>query len=257
MTWFKVDDQLHDHHKASSASLAAMGMWVLAGSWCGGKRNGGFVPKRVVRRWASDAWEAEAAAEELVAVGLWDEEHDEVEPGWRFHDWHEFNPMTTAEEISAARAEAGRKGGLRSGESRREANVKQVASSNEAPAVANAKQNEAPDPVPDPVPDPSRTPRAPRSTIDRLDTDPDFLAFWDAFPRKEGKGDAKKAWPRAIKKMTPVDLTLAAKTYAETVARAGTERQFIKTPAAWLNAERWADEASAPRPDRQTFVEGW
>ena len=42
--WFKVDDKLHDHRKARKAGKAAMGVWVLAGSWSMDNETDGFVP---------------------------------------------------------------------------------------------------------------------------------------------------------------------------------------------------------------------
>lgn len=33
MPWFKVDDQLHSHPKPRRASLAALGLWTLSGSY--------------------------------------------------------------------------------------------------------------------------------------------------------------------------------------------------------------------------------
>jgi hypothetical protein len=234
VTWFRVDDQLHDHWKTDNVPLQAMGLWVLAGSWCGEKRNGGFVPKRVIRRWASDPYEAEASADALVAVGLWYEENDGTEDGWRFHDWQEYNPTATPEELSAARAAAGRKGGLASGQARREASTKQVASSNEANASEATKQTKPPVPVPVPVPVPENT-RATRS-----EPDPDFDRFWATYPKRVGKGQAVKAWRSALKKQTPDDLIGAAKRYADSVR--GTEARYIANPSTWLNGERWADE---------------
>lgn len=95
-----------------------------------------------------------------------------------------------------------------------------------------------------------KTPRPSAPRVD-LDTDPDFVAFWESFPRREGKGDARKAWPKALTKASAAHLVAAAKAYAVTVA--GTETRFIKTPGAWLNAERFNDEA----PNVNGHRPGW
>lgn len=87
MTWFKVDDKLHEHRKAHKAGPAAMGLWVLAGSWSSDNGEGGFVPERVLSRWAT---KREAAR--LVEVGLWAPHEKEGERGWIFHEWDERNP---------------------------------------------------------------------------------------------------------------------------------------------------------------------
>lgn len=93
MTWFKVDDSFHSHPKAMAASPAALGLWVVAGSWSGMNLTEGHVPAHVLPRLMP---KAERLARELVAVGLW----DRVETGFVFHDWTSYNP-TRAEAIAA------------------------------------------------------------------------------------------------------------------------------------------------------------
>lgn len=90
--WFKVDDKFHDHPKVQQLleeydddAVAAFGLWVLAGSWCGDQMSDGIVSGFVMRRWSSD-WERLAAM--LVAVGLW-EPVDDRRVG--FHDWTDYN----------------------------------------------------------------------------------------------------------------------------------------------------------------------
>jgi hypothetical protein len=93
MTWFKVDDKLHEHRKAATVGLPAMGLWVLAGSWCGDNLTDGFVPDRVVSRWGSSS---RKLAAQLAEVGLWVPGEFDGEPGWWFHDWLERNPSREA-----------------------------------------------------------------------------------------------------------------------------------------------------------------
>lgn len=93
MTWFKVDDSFHSHPKVMAASPAALGLWVVAGSWSGMNLTEGHVPSHVLPRLMP---KAERLARELVAVGLW----DRVENGFVFHDWTTYNP-TRAEAIAA------------------------------------------------------------------------------------------------------------------------------------------------------------
>lgn len=87
MVWFKVDDQLHDHRKTRAAGKAAMGVWVLAGSWCGDRLSDGFVPTSVLTRWGTHG-----DAQRLVEAGLWEPCQQDGEDGWRFHNWAEFQP---------------------------------------------------------------------------------------------------------------------------------------------------------------------
>ncbi len=87
MPWFKVDDQLHDHRKARKAGRSAMGVWVMAGSWCMASETDGFVPTDVLGRWGT-----RRDAEKLCSVGFWFADTHEGEDGWRFHDWLKYQP---------------------------------------------------------------------------------------------------------------------------------------------------------------------
>lgn len=118
MVWFKVDDSFHSHPKAAAASLAALGLWTVAGSWASDHLTDGDVPSHVVRSLCRGADEL---ADELVTCGLW----RRTRSGYRFHQWESNgdggrrNP--TKKEVVDNRlkkAEAGRKGGLASGKAR-------------------------------------------------------------------------------------------------------------------------------------------
>lgn len=98
MAWFKVDDKLHDHPKPALAGKAAMGVWVLAGSWSADNLMDGFVPVRVLGRWGT-----RTDANKLVQAGMWDDAIVGGEPGWQFHDWDKFQPMRSAVEDRRAR----------------------------------------------------------------------------------------------------------------------------------------------------------
>jgi hypothetical protein len=67
-----------------------------------------------------------------------------------------------------------------------------------------------------------------------------FDRFWVAYPRKIGKGAARKAWASAIKKAEADDIIAAVDAFALSVR--GEDRKFVAYPATWLNAERWEDE---------------
>jgi hypothetical protein len=68
-----------------------------------------------------------------------------------------------------------------------------------------------------------------------------FQAVWSAFPRKEARGPAVRAWQRALELTQPEVLITAAKAYA--VSRAGQDPHFTRLPATWLVQECWADDA--------------
>jgi hypothetical protein len=97
VTWFKVDDSFHSHPKVLAASPAALGLWVVAGSWSGSNLSDGFVPDHVLPRLLPGS---DSLARELVAAGLW----KRARGGYRFHDWGDFNPA--AETVMAERGAA-------------------------------------------------------------------------------------------------------------------------------------------------------
>ena len=67
------------------------------------------------------------------------------------------------------------------------------------------------------------------------------------YPRKEARGDARKAFTAARKIASLDELVEGRKRYAE--EKQGVERQFIKLPAGWLRDERWCDVfESDPNP---------
>jgi hypothetical protein len=79
------------------------------------------------------------------------------------------------------------------------------------------------------------------------DNDPDFCAFWDVYPRKEAKGQARKAWKTATVKRG-VDakvIILGAERYRDDPRR---DRNFTAHPGTWLNGERWLEQ-NDPQPD--------
>ncbi|MBR9765907.1 MAG: helix-turn-helix domain-containing protein [Rhodobacteraceae bacterium] len=69
-----------------------------------------------------------------------------------------------------------------------------------------------------------------------------FPDFYEAYPRKIARGNAEKAWAKAVKSALPQEIIDGARRYAALCRQKGTEAQFIAHPATWLNAQRWADE---------------
>lgn len=89
-------------------------------------------------------------------------------------------------------------------------------------------------PSPKPFPNPSLTQPSPADARAR---EAEFEEWWEVYPKKVAKGQARKAFMAAIKK---TDLaTLKAK--AQAIDRSCDDR-FIPHPATWLNGERWLDD---------------
>lgn len=69
-----------------------------------------------------------------------------------------------------------------------------------------------------------------------------FDDFWTAYPRKKGKGQARTAWNRAVKKVDPAVIIAGVVQFRQWCEQDGTEPQFIPHASTWLNGERWLDE---------------
>lgn len=84
---------------------------------------------------------------------------------------------------------------------------------------------------------------APAERVAPLDPD-GFAGWWQAYPRKVGKGQAVKAYRAALRKTTPTVLAAAVQSQRVRLMAKGPE--FCPHPATWLNGERWADQAPTP-----------
>ena len=67
----------------------------------------------------------------------------------------------------------------------------------------------------------------------------DFDTFWDIFPRKIGKGAARKTHAKALELTSAETLYWGARAYK--AAMEGEDPRYVKMPATWLNQECWDD----------------
>ena len=70
-----------------------------------------------------------------------------------------------------------------------------------------------------------------------------FEAFWTAYPRKVGKGQARRAFAAAIRKTT-IEAVLAALERAQF----NPDPRYQPHPATWLSGERWLDQVDTFDP---------
>jgi hypothetical protein len=75
------------------------------------------------------------------------------------------------------------------------------------------------------------------------DDDPDFCAFWDVYPRRVAKGQARKAWKTAIIKrgVDPKIIIVGAECYRDDPLRRSRSIEYTAHPGTWLNGERWLE----------------
>jgi hypothetical protein len=82
---------------------------------------------------------------------------------------------------------------------------------------------------------------------ERIYSDSQFEEFWSHYPKKVDKGAALRAFRKAAKTQD-LDLVIeGARRFSQDPNLP--EKQFIKNPATWLNAESWNN---GPLPKRKT-----
>lgn len=96
MAWFNADDKMHSHPKSRIAGLEAMGLWLLAGTYCTDYLTDGDVPEWFVESWPR----GKQLAGKLVKAGLWEVADD----GWQFLSWAEY--QRTKKQVLAAKEKA-------------------------------------------------------------------------------------------------------------------------------------------------------
>lgn len=105
---------------------------------------------------------------------------------------------------------------------------------------------------PRPVPSRTKTPvqkRAkPAPLLDGFDE------WWQEQTRKEGKGDARKSYARALTLTDAPTLLEAWRRSQAAYARENRAREKYPLPATWLNQERWTDDYTVPAPERAMRV---
>ena len=69
-----------------------------------------------------------------------------------------------------------------------------------------------------------------------------FDEWWEHYPKKVGKGQARKAYTTALKKVDAGTLMEKLEQFKVHHEKLGTHRRYIPNASTWLNGERWDDE---------------
>lgn len=75
-----------------------------------------------------------------------------------------------------------------------------------------------------------------------------FEVFWSAYPRREARLDAIKAWNKAQPSPATVECILEALEWQGQQKNWQEAKRFIPLPASYLRGERWKDEKREPPP---------
>lgn len=99
---------------------------------------------------------------------------------------------------------------------------------------------------------PQTPPAKPKRT---LDESPEFLKFWEAYPRKESKPHAEKAFRKAMKLADLESILKGLERSKE--AWKQNDARWIPHPSTWLNGHRWNDEPAKPSQPTQGGKPNW
>ena len=157
--------------------------------------------------------------------------------------------------IRDARIEAGKKGGEANGKqngSKREANNKQSGSKSTSKTEASTEANTEASTTTSTTTSLSLSsaPAVSSAKADSSSSGDDaeaikqaFDTFWAAYPRKVGKGQARKSWHRAKREKRLPDLTeVMTALDAATNSEQWQDSHLIPHPTTWINRDGWEDE---------------
>ena len=74
-----------------------------------------------------------------------------------------------------------------------------------------------------------------------------FDEFWTAYPKKQNKPDAKKAWQQTIDARPSLSVIIQA-IMTQSKSKSWMEG-YVPLPGSWLRGHRWADEMEVKLPD--------
>jgi hypothetical protein len=96
MAWFNADDKMHSHPKSRVAGLEAMGLWLLAGTYCTDYLTDGAVPLWFVESWPR----GKQLAQKLIKSGFWKADGED----FQFLSWAEY--QRTKKQVLEAKEKA-------------------------------------------------------------------------------------------------------------------------------------------------------
>lgn len=228
MPYFKhyVNDWLNGRIQSFDFAIQGLFINICCYAW---KNKGDFTDtiEGMARQLRTDIATLQTATEKLHNANLIEmTKNDEiVSIKIKFVD-EQITELTETHDKLALAGSRGAEARLKRGLSEAQARLKQ--SDTESESESDTKNN---------------TPIAPKGARNRNDYPSDFLQFWMAYPKKEAKGDALKAWNQT-KDSRPnlIEILNAVKRHTESVNWQKEGGQYIPQPARWLRSGRWDDE---------------
>lgn len=218
-----------DSAKIRPLSDKAFRQYIEALLWSRRMLSDGFIPTKMARILFTDE-----VLEELTT-------NDDEKPSLRFVDGgiaiHDFAEHQTTKAVVEQKQANGSKGG--------KAKAANVSSENVAPARDLVEQNPSESLAKTETETETETFTSNEVNTYEQDEQNAFDEFWSLYPRKVGKGAAKKAWLKIVKSNNYFEILMGVRRLADDPNLP--EMRFIPHPSTWLNEERWWDEPCAPR----------
>ena len=225
MAWVLLDDNFPNHPKAIQAGPVAAYLFVCGLCYSRKYHTDGFIPMKALPALGLTARPARIV-DALVEVGLWDRETDGS--GYRIHDYSQYYADIEDKEKKKTLRQNARKGGIE----RWRLNESALSS------IGNGMEE-----------------GSSLLVLEEKKRDADFAAFWQNYPKKDGRQAAQKAWA----KIAPTDDT--QRTIAADIQRRSQSSQwlkdggqFIPMASTYLNGRRWEDGfTERPRLSERTI----
>lgn len=232
-----------DINYARDASIRRAGphaelLFVRSLAYAKGARSKGKVPKYDLPVVAVGLPKVPASIKALVAERLW----IEVEDGWVIRSWGRWNAAD--ESLTSELSEAGTWG------SHIRWHVNAGVASPDCMHCPSEVQHNPPNSPPiaagdSPANSKGREGKGSKRTPSSADADAAFESFWQKYPRKVGKQDARKVWDRKVKTTNPAEIASGLNAWLRVWTGKGTEPEFIPHPSTWLQRGSWEDDLTS------------
>ena len=153
------------------------------------------------------------------------------------------------------RADAGRKGGkqTQANATKRVANQADSESDSESVSESDSEttsntEDKPPAEKEEDLPIKAKEPARKDIVAQQHHLSPIFDAFWNQYPKKQGKATAKKAFIKALKKVDCEEMMEALRKQSASHDWTKDGGQYIPMASTWLNQERWEDEVYDNKP---------
>lgn len=218
-----------DSAKIRPLSDKAFRQYIEALLWSRRMLSDGFIPTKMAKILFT-----EQVLEELTT-------NDDEKPSLRVVEGgiaiHDFAEHQTTKAVVEQKQANGSKGG--------KAKAANVSSENVAPARDLLEQNPSESLAKTETETETETFTSNEVNTYEQDEQDAFDEFWSYYPRKIGKGGAKKSWTKIVKTVNYFEILAGVRRFADDPNLP--ETQYIPHPSTWLNEGRWDDEPYAPR----------